>query len=194
MDAVIYYLPSPCEISQQYLYFENNLCAKIFKVIHDKQKGPLVFLRVYSGTFFKGQKVFNIGQNRTEQTGRLYIAYADDFQEVDKVTNGNIGVVTGLKEAVTGDLLTSSLSVAEKIKKQMVKKFNIDEDTVLRSFGVNTKIPQPVFFCSIEPPSLASQSLLEQALVNLQREDPSLRVTYNTETAQTVLAGMFYLC
>lgn len=100
MDAVILYLPSPLEMNQQYCHFENNLCAKAFKVIHDKQKGPLVFFRIYSGTFDKNQKIYNIGHERSEQAGRVYIAYADDFKEVEKITKGNIAVVTGLKVRV----------------------------------------------------------------------------------------------
>lgn len=97
MDAVILYLPSPLETGQQFSHFEKHLCAKAFKVLHDKQKGPLVFFRIYCGTFNKGQKIYNLGQDRSEQIGRLYIAYADDFQEVEQITRGNIAVVTGLK-------------------------------------------------------------------------------------------------
>lgn len=101
MDAIILYLPSPLETNQHYpAHFEQNLCAKAFKVIHDKQKGPLVFFRIYTGTFNKGQKIYNFGQDRSEQTGRLYVAYADDFREVEKITRGNIAVVTGLKVRV----------------------------------------------------------------------------------------------
>lgn len=37
---------------------------------------------------------------------------------------------------------------------------------------------------------MATQSALDQALEELQREDPSLRVSHNEETGQTVLAGM----
>lgn len=55
--------------------------------------------------------------------------------------------------------------------------------------GISLNVPDPVFFCSIEPPSLSAQSALEQALLELQREDPSLRVSQNSETGQTVLAG-----
>lgn len=97
MDSVILYLPSPEERNRQYKCFEENLCARAFKVIHDKQKGPLVFFRVYSGKLVKGQKIYNTHQDSTEQTGRLLVAYADDFQEVEQVTNGNIAVLTGLK-------------------------------------------------------------------------------------------------
>lgn len=97
MDAVILYLPSPVQSSQQFSCFQDNLCARAFKVIHDKQKGALVFFRIYSGKFLKGQKIYNVSKERSEQTTRLYVAYADDFKEVSEITNGNIAVVTGLK-------------------------------------------------------------------------------------------------
>ncbi|XP_017299818.2 ribosome-releasing factor 2, mitochondrial, partial [Diaphorina citri] len=52
------------------------------------------------------------------------------------------------------------------------------------------RIPDPVFFCSIEPPSQSTQVALEEALSQLQREDPSLRVDTSPDTGQTVLGGM----
>lgn len=97
MDAVILYLPSPNERNKLFLNFENDLCARAFKVIHDKQKGPLVFFRIYNGTLKKGQKVYSMKQDCSEQIGKMYIAYADDFEEVESVSMGNIAVVAGLK-------------------------------------------------------------------------------------------------
>lgn len=40
------------------------------------------------------------------------------------------------------------------------------------------QVPSPVFFCSIEPPSMAYQKDLDLALECLQREDPSLKVEF----------------
>lgn len=97
MDSVILYLPSPDERNLQFEHFNQELCAKAFKVIHDRQKGPLVFFRIYSGKLVKGQRLYNIPQELSEQTGRLYVAYADDFEEVESLESGNIAVVTGLK-------------------------------------------------------------------------------------------------
>lgn len=51
-------------------------------------------------------------------------------------------------------------------------------------------IPEAVYFCSIEPPSLSYQLELERALAQLQREDPSFRVHNDESTMQTVLGGM----
>lgn len=96
MDAIILYLPSPKERNKLFSNFDEELCAKAFKVIHDKQRGPLVFFRIYNGILKKGQRIYSVQQNLSEQLSRLYIAYADDFKEVDVVSNGNIAVA-GLK-------------------------------------------------------------------------------------------------
>lgn len=190
MNAVVLYLPSPADRNEHYSTFEDDLCAKAFKVIHDKQRGPLVFFRLYSGKIEKSQKLYNVQQDLSEQMGRLYAAYADDFKEVDALENGSIAVATGLKKTVSGDLISNSATSFQKAKKKLSKNLNIPEEEIENKLGLVAKIPEPVFFCSIEPPSLVSQSALDQALLELQREDPSLRVTHDTETSQTILAGM----
>ena len=61
--------------------------------------------------------------------------------------------------------------------------FNIDDIPSIQ-------VPQPVFFCSIEPPTLSAQKVLDDALQCLSREDPSLKVTFDESTGQTILGGM----
>lgn len=55
---------------------------------------------------------------------------------------------------------------------------------------VGVTLPDPVFFCAIEPVSMSQQRALDDALDCLTKEDPSLRVTHNADTGQVVLAGM----
>ncbi|XP_049820193.1 ribosome-releasing factor 2, mitochondrial isoform X2 [Aethina tumida] len=190
MDAVILYLPSPLDRHAHFKYFEDNFCGRTFKVMHDKQKGPLVFTRIYNGELHKNQRLYNVQQDASESNTRVYVPYADEFKEVESVTNGNIAVIAGLKITKSGDLLTSSNSVFQKARSKLLKADDSVGDGVKDVFGSGPKPPQPVFFCSIEPPNLATQSALDQALEELQREDPSLRVNHNEETGQTVLAGM----
>ncbi|XP_043273413.1 ribosome-releasing factor 2, mitochondrial [Venturia canescens] len=193
MDSVILFLPSPEENprAKEYRCFEDNFSARAFKIIHDKQRGPITFFRVYTGRLTKGQKIYNIEREKSEQGGRLYAAYADDYEEINEITAGNIGAFTGLKYTVTGDVVTSSASAAgraQRLFEKMKKRSGEVDENVKLSTGAS--IPDPVFFCSIEPPSLTYQAPLESALAELEREDPSLRVTQNEETGQTVLAGM----
>ncbi|XP_011162851.1 ribosome-releasing factor 2, mitochondrial isoform X3 [Solenopsis invicta] len=192
MDSVILYLPSPPNVDRlnPYRCFENNLAARIFKVVHDKQRGPITFFRIYSGNMKKGQKLYNVTREQSEQCTRLYIACADDYEEVGEVSYGNIAAVAGLKGTIAGDLVTTSASVANRAKQTMLTENPDQLNYVDNFFASGVNLPDPVFFCSIEPPSLSSQSALEVALQELQREDPSLHVKNDPETDQIVLGGM----
>lgn len=55
MDAVVDILPSPDTKSdfEKFKAFNGNLCAKAFKVVHDRQKGAITFFRIYSGVMTK---------------------------------------------------------------------------------------------------------------------------------------------
>lgn len=97
MDSIPLYLPTPEQVHRNYRYFQNNLSARAFKVLHDKQKGALVFFRIFSGCFNKSQKFYNVHKDLNEQSGRLYMAYADEYSDIDVVEKGNIAVVAGLK-------------------------------------------------------------------------------------------------
>lgn len=95
--------------------------------------------------------------------------------------------------------MSSLKSAQKKLKKTLQRQQNNqsdddedddDVDTISQSFGLQPKIPDAVYFCSIEPPSQSQQLALETALKQLMREDPSLRVKYDEATMQTVLGGM----
>ncbi|GIX66516.1 ribosome-releasing factor 2, mitochondrial [Caerostris extrusa] len=109
MDAVVNYLPDPSERNH---YFVNNdskeLCALAFKIIHNKNKELLTFLRLYSGSLKSGQQIYNKNREKSEKVGKLIVPLADDFKEVPLALPGNIIVATGFKEVITGDLIFSS--------------------------------------------------------------------------------------
>jgi len=67
------------------------------------------------------------------------------------------------------------------------------DDLLQNFFSLKTQIPDAVYFCAIEPPNLSSQNAMEIALKQLQREDPSLRVSFDETTGQTVLGGIFQI-
>nr|XP_049704652.1 ribosome-releasing factor 2, mitochondrial [Helicoverpa armigera] len=214
MDGIIAYLPSPSEGHRLYRSFGTDLAARAFKVQHDDQRGVLTFLRLYSGEISKGQKIYNLARDKSEQTGALYVALADEYRPVETVTAGNIAVVSSLKATMTGDLITSTQAAASRAKTQLAEMLQDPEkveELVLPGarqrlqametqpeseeladmlLGIGTTVPEPVFLCSIEPPSVSQQTALEVALAELQREDPSLRVTTDADSGQTVLAGM----
>lgn len=88
------------------------------------------------------------------------------------MTAGNITVISGLNDAVTGDTLTA----------------NNKTNHPFCLHGID--YPEPVFFCSIEPPSTGEALKLEKALNELCVEDPSFRTYIDPESGQTILESM----
>ncbi|KAM4634449.1 ribosome-releasing factor 2, mitochondrial isoform 2-T3 [Polymixia lowei] len=193
LDAITAYLPAPNERHHDLVrWYKDDLCALAFKVLHDKQRGPLVFLRIYSGTMKSQTAVHNINRNNTERMSRLLVPFADQHVEIPSLTAGNIALTVGLKQTVTGDTIVlskaSAAAAARRAQKDWEEGTKQREQASLILSGV--EVPEPVFFCSIEPPTMAKQADLEHALTCLQREDPSLKVRVDPDSGQTILCGM----
>uniref|UniRef100_A0A4W3JLQ2 Elongation factor G2 n=1 Tax=Callorhinchus milii TaxID=7868 RepID=A0A4W3JLQ2_CALMI len=194
MDAISMYLPSPNEGQHDFKqWYGDDLCALAFKVLHDKQRGPIVFVRIYSGSMKPQSAVYNINKNCMERMSRLLLPFADQQIEIPSLQAGNIALLVGLKQTATGDTIVSSKASAavasQRAAKDSGKKCdqNREQENLVLA-GV--EIPEPVFFCTIEPPSLAKQADLDRALICLQREDPSLKVKIDPDSGQTILCGM----
>uniref|UniRef100_A0AAX7TNN5 Ribosome-releasing factor 2, mitochondrial n=1 Tax=Astatotilapia calliptera TaxID=8154 RepID=A0AAX7TNN5_ASTCA len=193
LDAIPAYLPAPNERHHDVVrWYKDDLCALAFKVLHDKQRGPLVFLRIYSGTLKPQMALHNINRNSTERMSRLLVPFADQHVEIPSMTAGNIALTVGLKQTVTGDTIVSSKASAAAA----ARRAQNDSEAGKRSRECasvilsGVEVPDPVFFCTIEPPSMSKQADLESVLNCLQREDPSLKVRVDPDSGQTILCGM----
>lgn len=154
-------------------------CALAFKVVSDPKRGVLVYIRVYSGSISRNSLLFNTNLNISERGPRLLKMYASDAVEVQSIPAGHIGVIVGLKQARTGDTLLSYASNKQTLPEPL-------NSLQLRPIDV----PPPVFFSSVEPYSLSEEKNMENCLALLLREDPSLHVTVNEDSGQTLLSGM----
>src|SRR5271170_778178 len=154
-------------------------CALAFKVVNDARKGVLVYFRVYSGSICRNSMLYNTNLHVSERATNLLRMYASDSVPVQSVEAGQIGVFAGSKYARTGDTL-----VAYHGNKAMPPEpLNLLQ---LRPI----EVPPPVFFASIEPNSLREEKDMHDKLALLLREDPSLHVTQDEDTGQTLLSGM----
>ncbi|XP_011814641.1 PREDICTED: ribosome-releasing factor 2, mitochondrial isoform X2 [Colobus angolensis palliatus] len=128
-----------------------------------------------------------------ERISRLLLPFADQHVEIPSLTAGNIALTVGLKHTATGDTIVSSkssaLAAARRAEREGEKKHRQNKEAE-RVLLAGVEIPEPVFFCTIEPPSVSKQPDLEHALKCLQREDPSLKVRLDPDSGQTVLCGM----
>jgi len=143
--------------------------ALAFKVMTDPFVGKLTYFRVYSGTLSSGSYVLNSTKGHRERIGRLLQMHANHREDVDGVSAGDIVAAVGLKNTTTGDTLCS------------------DDAPVLLESMV---FPDPVIDIAIEPKTKAEQDKLSIGLQKLAEEDPTFRVRTDTETGQTIIAGM----
>jgi len=182
LDAIIDFLPSPLDIPpvtgiqpnsekdvSRLASDDEPFAALAFKVLTDPYIGQLVFIRVYSGVVEAGSYVYNASRDKRERVGRLVQMHANKRDEIGALRAGDIGAVVGLKSTGTGDTLCDA--------KQPV---------ILESMT----FPEPVIAVAIEPKTKADGDKLGEALGKLSREDPTFKVNVDSETGQTIIAGM----
>ncbi|MFP4502438.1 MAG: elongation factor G [Candidatus Hydrogenedentota bacterium] len=183
LDGVLDYLPSPIDMGDtrghephkqdheriRHVSDEDPFCALAFKVVTDPHVGKLTFVRVYSGTLYKGDQVLNARTGRKERLGRLLEMHADERTDLKEIRTGAIAAVIGCKNTSTGDTLCDS--------KHPISLLPAD-------------FPEPVVYIAIEPKTKADQDKMSEALNKLTEEDPTFRVRSDDETGQTIISGM----
>ena len=181
LDAVIQFMPSPLDIPaikgtdldgneiERHSSDSEPFSALAFKIISDPFVGKLAFMRVYSGICKSGSYVLNSTKDKKERVGRILQMHANKRSELDEVFSGDIAAAVGLKVTTTGDTLCDESA-----------------PVILESM----EFPDPVIELAIEPKTKAGQDKLTDALQKLAEEDPTFRAHTNTETGQTIIAGM----
>ena len=181
IDAVIEFMPSPVDIPAckgtdmdgNEVEIESTddgpFAALAFKIVSDPFVGKLAFFRVYRGTANSGSYVLNSSKDNKERLGRILQMHANKRSDLDKVYSGDIAAAVGLKNTVTGDTLCDEKN-----------------PVILESM----EFPDPVIELAIEPKTKAGQQKLDEALQKLAEEDPTFRAHTNSETGQTIIAGM----
>ena len=181
IDGVVDFLPSPLDvpaIKGTSLDGEEDsrpsddkapLATLAFKIATDPFVGKLAFARVYSGVLTSGSYVLNSTKGKKERVGRLVKMHANHREEVDALEAGEIGAIIGLKNTTTGDTLCDE-----------------ENPIILESM----EFPDPVIDVAIEPKTKAAQEKMGIALAKLAEEDPTFKTWTDTETGQTIIAGM----
>ncbi len=181
LDGVIEYMPAPTDIPDiQGTDLEGNpdsrkssdeepFSALAFKIMTDPFVGKLAYFRVYSGMMNSGSYVLNATKNKKERVGRILQMHANKRQELDKVYSGDIAAAVGFKFTTTGDTICDE-----------------QHPIILESMI----FPEPVIELAIEPKTKAGQDKLGEALAKLAEEDPTFKQHTDSETGQTIIAGM----
>ena len=181
LDAIIDFMPAPTDVPDikgtdldgnevdRKSSDDEPFAALVFKIVSDPFVGRLAYFRVYSGTLNSGSYVLNSVKNKKERVGRILQMHANKRKEIEKVYSGDIAAAIGFKISSTGDTICDE-----------------QHPVILESMD----FPDPVIELAIEPKTKAGQGKLTDALAKLAEEDPTFRAHTNSETGQTIIAGM----
>lgn len=182
LDAIVSYLPAPDQLAsvkgkdaktEETVELERNeeemFSGLVFKVMIDKHMGKLSMLRIYSGSIKSGDTVQNVRTGESFRISRILQMQSDKTITVEEGKAGDIVALTGIKDAKTGDSLSS-----------------VERAVLLESIT----IPAPVIRVSIEPKTNADEKYFGLVLAKIQEEDPSLVVERDRQTGETLLSGL----
>lgn len=182
LDAICDYLPSPLDVpfarginpmtsSEETRRPANDekLSCLAFKIMSDPYVGKLTFVRVYSGVLRTGDFIYNANKEKEERIGKLVKMHANKQEICETVEAGDIAACVGLKDTTTGNTLC-------------------DENHPI--IFETMHFPEPVISMAIEPKTKQDQEKLAKGLRKLTEEDPSFKVTHNSDTGETLISGM----
>ena len=182
LDAVAAFLPSPMDIEEveginpkteeeetRAIDVKAPFSALAFKIATDPYVGRICFFRVYSGKLESGSYVYNASTGKKERISRIMQMHANKQNPLDVITAGDIGAAVGFKDIKTGNTLCAE-----------------EHPIILESM----KFPEPVIGIAVEPKTQGDIDKMNNALVKLVEEDPTLVVKSDETSGQTIINGM----
>ena len=142
--------------------------ALVFKTKIDDFLGHISYLKVLSGSISTNDVLLNNRSGKKERLHNLVSLVGSDHSSTAKIEVGDIAAVTKLDDTRTGDTLAA------------------DGSGIVLPM---TPPPSPVYGLAIHASAPAQEDKLATALRRLTTEDPSLEVSHDPTTHQTVLSG-----
>jgi elongation factor G len=181
LDGVVDYLPNPTEVRNQAHDQRKNeelttlesvpnkpFVALAFK-LEDGRFGQLTYMRIYQGQVRKGDFIVNCSANlKKVKVPRLVRMHSDEMHDITEATAGDIIAMFGV-DCASGDTFTDG-----------------DVEYTMTSMHV----PDAVISLAVAPKDKAGQVNFSKALNRFTKEDPTLRVKRDEESAQTIMSGM----
>ena len=161
MNFLVDFVPEPEVVSEK--------AALVFKTLADPYVGKMSFFRVYGGTFSAETLVYDSSRGLEEKVGQPFYLRGKTQEPVASVPAGDIAVVAKLQEVRTGDTLCA--------KEHLVQLQGID-------------FPIPTLSVAIEAKTKGDEDKLGSALARLAEEDPTIKISKNTETRELLLTGL----
>jgi elongation factor G len=142
--------------------------AYVFKTRIDEFLGQISYVKVLSGKISTDDTLVNTRTRNKERLHQLISLTGTDHTSISEIVAGDIAAVAKLNDVQTGDTLAPA--------------------------GAPVRVPfppppSPVYGVAVHSGTPAHEDRLATALRRLVTEDPSLAVTYERSTQQTILSG-----
>ena len=145
------------------------MAALVFKTTSDPFVGRLSFFRVFSGTIKSDSMVYNASREKEERIGGIFTMRGKTQIPMKEVVAGDIGVTTKLQFTSTGDTLSDKNSPV---------------------LFAPIAFPLPMYTRAIYAKKKGEEEKIATALNRLMDEDPTIIVTKNSVTKETLVSGM----
>ena len=145
------------------------LAALVFKTTADPFVGKLSLFRVYQGSIRSNSEVWDASQGQSERVGQLYLPKGKSQENLTEVTAGDIGAVGKLSSTITGDTLCT-------------RDNQVTFDPI--------RMPVGYYRVAVSPASKADLDKMSMSLSRIVEEDPSLQMSRNASTSETLITGL----
>ena len=140
-----------------------------FKTTVEPHIGEVSYFKVMSGKVTEGDDLTNVNRSSRERLAQIYTVAGQMRTKVTELEAGSIGAAVKLKNVRTGNTLNA---------KGCENLFDF------------VKYPEPRFRRAIKAKVEANSEKLNEVLVRMREEDPSLRIENSKELRQTIVSGM----
>ncbi|NNF54145.1 MAG: elongation factor G [Acidimicrobiales bacterium] len=179
LDFICHVGPAPTELGPVTVYAgevpvevavdpDGDSLAYVFKTRIDQFLGTVSYLKVISGTIRAEDVLVNTRTRGSERLRQLLSFQGADQRHTHQIIAGAIAAVAKLVDTRTGDTLAVEGS-----------------PVVVPS----PEVPAAVYGIAVRAATPANEDRLASGLARLVTEDPSLTVTFEQSTHQTVLSG-----
>ena len=182
MDAIVDLMPSPVdagsvmvtkpgedEAFELKVAEDSPLSALVFKTVADPFVGKISLIRVFTGVLKSDTTVYNSTTGKTEKIAQLSIQRGKKNIPIDRLIPGDIGAVAKLQNVNTNDTLC-------------MQSNPVEVDKIV--------FPEPSISMAIQPKAKGDEEKIGTGLNRLQDEDPTFKVSINSETRQMLISGI----
>ncbi len=146
--------------------------AQVFKVVNDKFVGHLSFVRVIAGKLQHNHNVINLRTGASLRVGHLLEVQGKMTSPVHEAGPGDIVALAKVEGLEIGDTIAYTNHVP-----------SLPPPT----------FPTPMFGLAVEPKNRGDEQKISAGLQKIASEDPTVKITHDTQTHELVISGVSQL-